>query len=253
MCGIVGYAGQLPGKPIILEGLRRLEYRGYDSAGIVLMEDDGTGLCARGRQSRRPGGCRGPRQTHRSPAWDSVTRAGLLTGAPSHANAHPHDDCTGRVSIVPQRHHRELQGAARRARAPEAMSSSRETDAEVVVHLMEENLDPPRFGGSGAGCRRSSGGPLGLLCHLGRRARRSGGRHAPRGAAGGGLRRRRDLHRHRHPGLPEHTRHVDGARGRRHRQLRAEGAHFTPRRRRPARARRRPGLLGCRRRRKGRP
>ncbi|HJW75938.1 MAG TPA: glutamine--fructose-6-phosphate aminotransferase, partial [Thermoleophilia bacterium] len=40
MCGIVGYAGRRPGRPIILEGLRRLEYRGYDSAGVALIEDD---------------------------------------------------------------------------------------------------------------------------------------------------------------------------------------------------------------------
>ena len=70
MCGIVGYVGRRPGKPIILDGLRRLEYRGYDSAGLALMEDDGLGDRAGRRQPRRahrrrrqtvPAGLRGPR------------------------------------------------------------------------------------------------------------------------------------------------------------------------------------------------
>jgi glucosamine--fructose-6-phosphate aminotransferase (isomerizing) len=138
MCGIVGYAGQRPGKPIILEGLRRLEYRGYDSAGIVLMEDDGlVTVRAVGNLDALVAAAGGD---------SSLACVGLghtrwaTHGRPSHANAHPHDDCTGRVSIV-------LNGIIENYKALRDELGARghefksETDAEVVVHLLEENLD----------------------------------------------------------------------------------------------------------------
>ena len=137
MCGIVGYAGQRPGKPIILDGLRRLEYRGYDSAGLVLVEADGLravravgnldALCA----------VAGPGT---SPATVGLGHTRWAThGRPSEANAHPHDDCGGRVSIVVNgiiENHKELH-AGLLARGHTFKS---QTDAEVVAHLIEEHV-----------------------------------------------------------------------------------------------------------------
>jgi len=137
MCGIVGYAGRRPCKPIILDGLRRLEYRGYDSAGIVLVEDGGL-------ESVR---AVGNLDALLAAAGDdsSTATVGLghtrwaTHGRPSHENAHPHDDCTGRVSIV-------LNGIVENYKELRAQLTERghtltsETDAEVVAHLLEERI-----------------------------------------------------------------------------------------------------------------
>jgi glucosamine--fructose-6-phosphate aminotransferase (isomerizing) len=138
MCGIVGYAGRRPGKPIIMQGLRRLEYRGYDSAGIVLQED--TGL----ETVRAVGNLD---ELFSAAGVDgSDARVGLghtrwaTHGRPSEANSHPHADCSGRIAIVLNgiiENHRELR-AELTERGHEFRS---ETDAEVVAHLLEEHTD----------------------------------------------------------------------------------------------------------------
>ena len=98
MCGIVGYVGRRPGKPIILDGLRRLEYRGYDSAGIALIEPGGIDTVrAVGNLDElyRAAGEDG------SPSTCGLGHTRWAThGRPSEENAHPHSDCTGRISIV---------------------------------------------------------------------------------------------------------------------------------------------------------
>src|SRR5512136_1567213 len=98
MCGIVGYAGQHPGKPIILDGLRRLEYRGYDSAGIVLVEDGRLETVrAVGNLDALCSAC----ESDPSTATVGLGHTRWAThGRPSEENAHPHDDCSGRISIV---------------------------------------------------------------------------------------------------------------------------------------------------------
>ena len=137
MCGIVGYAGRRAGKPIIIDGLKRLEYRGYDSAGIALLEGDGIGVvrsvgnldalvAAAGKDS--------------SPAVVGLGHTRWAThGRPSEENAHPHADCSGRVQIVLNgiiENYKELR-AALTERGHEFTS---ETDAEVVSHLIEEGI-----------------------------------------------------------------------------------------------------------------
>ncbi len=138
MCGIVGYAGRRPCKPIILDGLRRLEYRGYDSAGIVLIEDGGL-------ETVRAVGNLDALFAAAGEATSNAT-VGLghtrwaTHGRPSHENAHPHDDCSGKVSIVVNgivENYKELR-AGLTARGHEFKS---ETDAEVVAHLIEEHAD----------------------------------------------------------------------------------------------------------------
>ena len=137
MCGIVGYAGRRPGKPIILQGLRRLEYRGYDSAGLALMEDDGpaTVRALGNLDCLIAAAGDGP-----SPACVGLGHTRWAThGKPSEDNAHPHDDCTGRVSIVLNgiiENYKELR--AELTAAGHGFTS--ETDAEVVAHLIEDRI-----------------------------------------------------------------------------------------------------------------
>ncbi len=138
MCGIVGYVGRRPGKPIILDGLRRLEYRGYDSAGIALIEPGGIDTVrAVGNLDElyRAAGEDG------SPSTCGLGHTRWAThGRPSEENAHPHSDCTGHISIV-------LNGIVENYKDLRARLSERghtftsETDAEVVAHLIEEHAD----------------------------------------------------------------------------------------------------------------
>jgi glucosamine--fructose-6-phosphate aminotransferase (isomerizing) len=152
MCGIVGYAGRRPCKPIILDGLKRLEYRGYDSAGIVLVEDGGL-------ESVRAVGnldaLLAVAGATTSPATVGLGHTRWAThGRPSEENAHPHDDCTGRVAIVLNgivENYKELR--ARLAERGHTLTS--ETDAEVVAHLIEERI--------GAGLTAAVRETLGLL------------------------------------------------------------------------------------------
>ena len=137
MCGIVGYAGRRPGKPIILDGLRRLEYRGYDSAGIVLIED---GVLQTTRAVGNLDALYAAAGADGSQATVGLGHTRWAThGRPNHENAHPHDDCSGRVSIVVNgivENYKELRGELG-ARGHVFKS---ETDAEVVAHLIEEHI-----------------------------------------------------------------------------------------------------------------
>ncbi len=138
MCGIVGYVGQDDAWPIIYEGLKRLEYRGYDSAGIAVVDDTGTlhfrktvgkvsGLDAAILGSA-PRGSLGLGHTR----W-------ATHGAPSHANAHPHTDCGSRVALVHNGIVENYLELKRRLTASGHVFQS-ETDTEALSHLVEEGL-----------------------------------------------------------------------------------------------------------------
>ena len=137
MCGIVGYAGRRAGKPIIIDGLKRLEYRGYDSAGIALLEGDGIGVV---RSVGNLDALVAAAGEDSSPAVVGLGHTRWAThGRPSEENAHPHADCSGRVQIVLNgiiENYKELR-AALTERGHEFTS---ETDAEVVSHLIEEGI-----------------------------------------------------------------------------------------------------------------
>src|SRR5688500_8038220 len=98
MCGIVGYVGPDPALPVILEGLRRLEYRGYDSAGVALIDHDLAVVKRAGKLAELEAALAG-----REPPPGSIglghTRW-ATHGAPTDANAHPHLDCTGRIAVI---------------------------------------------------------------------------------------------------------------------------------------------------------
>jgi glucosamine--fructose-6-phosphate aminotransferase (isomerizing) len=101
MCGIVGYVGNKQVVPLIIDGLRKLEYRGYDSAGIAVVNEDHT-LEIR----RAEGKLRNLEETIRLSPLDGAYGIGhtrwATHGRPTEENAHPHRDCTGRVVTVDQ-------------------------------------------------------------------------------------------------------------------------------------------------------
>jgi glucosamine--fructose-6-phosphate aminotransferase (isomerizing) len=136
MCGIVGYTGPRDAGPILLEGLRHLEYRGYDSAGIALLTDDGE-LFVEKRA--------GKLANLRSALRDRTPHAGIglahtrwaTHGRPDDRNAHPHLDCTGAITVVHNgiiENFRELRDGLA-ARGHTLVS---ETDTEALAHLVEE-------------------------------------------------------------------------------------------------------------------
>jgi glutamine---fructose-6-phosphate transaminase (isomerizing) len=140
MCGIVGYIGNRDSVPIILDALRRLEYRGYDSAGIAVIDALGalTGTKAEGKLSRLAE--RLSNGEHLSGVVGVGHTRWATHGRPSDANAHPHMDCTGKIAVV---HNGIIENyAPLRARLLELGHTFRsETDTEVLAHLIEMHYD----------------------------------------------------------------------------------------------------------------
>src|SRR6187431_2917601 len=136
MCGIVGYTGPREAGPILIEGLQRLEYRGYDSAGIALVDANGD-LFVRKRA--------GKLANLRTALLDSTPEAAVglahtrwaTHGRPNDLNAHPHVDCTGDITVIHNgiiENFRELRDGLE-ARGHVLTS---ETDTEAIAHLVEE-------------------------------------------------------------------------------------------------------------------
>ena len=134
MCGIVGYVGEQPAQDVVIEGLRRLEYRGYDSAGIALVVD---GTHRVGKKAGKLANLEKAIAERPLPA--STTGIGhtrwATHGAPNDVNAHPHLGFSRPGRTGAQRDHRELRRAARPVEA-DATSSASETDTEVAAHLL---------------------------------------------------------------------------------------------------------------------
>ncbi len=138
MCGIVGYVGPKDVVSVILEGLRRLEYRGYDSAGIAV------GSAGHGLELRRaPGKLRNLEEVIRQHPLQGTYGIGhtrwATHGRPTEENAHPHRDCTGRIVVVHNgivENYLEL----KRELAAEGHAFVTETDTEVIAHLVEQEI-----------------------------------------------------------------------------------------------------------------
>jgi len=138
MCGIVGYVGNKQVVPVILDGLRKLEYRGYDSAGIAVV-DEAHHLDIR----RAEGKLRNLEEAIRLKPLDGTYGIGhtrwATHGRPTEENAHPHRDCTGRVVVVHNgiiENYLQLKDRLRRT----DHHFVTETDTEVIAHLIEEYL-----------------------------------------------------------------------------------------------------------------
>jgi glutamine---fructose-6-phosphate transaminase (isomerizing) len=138
MCGIVGYVGKKRVVPVIIDGLRRLEYRGYDSAGIAVA-GNGDGLQIR----RAEGKLRNLEETIRLKPLDGTYGIGhtrwATHGRPTEENAHPHRDCTGKIVVV---HNGIIENyvALKKKLAEEGHKFTTETDTEIIAHLVEKYL-----------------------------------------------------------------------------------------------------------------
>jgi glucosamine--fructose-6-phosphate aminotransferase (isomerizing) len=138
MCGIVGYVGNKQVVPLIIDGLRKLEYRGYDSAGIAVV-NEGHELEIR----RAEGKLRNLEETIRLNPLDGTYGIGhtrwATHGRPTEENAHPHRDCTGRVVVVHNGIIENYLQLKERLRHTDHRFVT-ETDTEIIAHLIEEHL-----------------------------------------------------------------------------------------------------------------
>ena len=137
MCGIIGYIGSKPVVPVLLDGLRRMEYRGYDSAGVALVGADGIEL------RRSAGKLANLESAIRTEPVDGLYGVGhtrwATHGRPTEENAHPHRDCTGRIVVVHNgiiENYLELKQELQR----QGHEFKTETDTEIVAHLVEREM-----------------------------------------------------------------------------------------------------------------
>jgi glucosamine--fructose-6-phosphate aminotransferase (isomerizing) len=163
MCGIVGYTGPREAGPILIEGLRRLEYRGYDSAGIALVDEIGdlfvekkAGKLANlttAIADRTPHAAMGLAHTR----W-------ATHGRPNDLNAHPHVDCTGKITVIHNgiiENFRELRdGLEARGHVLDS-----ETDTEALAHLVEESYEGDLADAVRAALRRVEGAYAIVVMH----------------------------------------------------------------------------------------
>jgi glucosamine--fructose-6-phosphate aminotransferase (isomerizing) len=137
MCGIIGYLGSKPVVPVLLDGLRRMEYRGYDSAGVALVSPEGIAL------RRSAGKLVNLENALRDDPADGVYGVGhtrwATHGRPTEENAHPHRDCTGRIVVV---HNGIIENYLdlKHELQAEGHRFTTETDTEIVAHLVEREM-----------------------------------------------------------------------------------------------------------------
>ena len=137
MCGIIGYIGSKPVVPVLLDGLRRMEYRGYDSAGVALVGENGIEL------RRSAGKLANLEHAIQADPVDGVYGVGhtrwATHGRPTEENAHPHRDCTGRIVVVHNgiiENYLELKQELQQ----QGHDFTTETDTEIVAHLVEREM-----------------------------------------------------------------------------------------------------------------
>lgn len=139
MCGIVGYVGDKQVVGVILDGLRKLEYRGYDSAGIAVVDEQGS-LTIR----RASGKLRNLEEAIRLKPLDGTYGVGhtrwATHGRPTEENAHPHRDCSGRVVVVHNGIIENFLSLKQRLHS-EGHTFVTDTDTEVIAHLIEKYLN----------------------------------------------------------------------------------------------------------------
>src|SRR3990172_7876243 len=138
MCGIIGYVGEKQALPILIEGLRRMEYRGYDSAGIALFGPQGLQYEKyAGKIARLEEHLVGKNYTG---TWGIAHTRWATHGEPNDNNAHPHLDCTGEIALV---HNGIIENYAtlREWLQRRGHKITTDTDTEILVHLIEDSYD----------------------------------------------------------------------------------------------------------------
>src|SRR6187455_1072673 len=137
MCGIIGYIGSKPVVPVLLDGLRRMEYRGYDSAGVAVVSPEGIAL------RRSAGKLANLESSIQNEPVDGLYGVGhtrwATHGRPTEENAHPHRDCTGRIVVVHNgiiENYLELKQELQK----QGHQFKTETDTEIVAHLVEREM-----------------------------------------------------------------------------------------------------------------
>ncbi|MDD1672960.1 MAG: glutamine--fructose-6-phosphate transaminase (isomerizing), partial [Methanomicrobiales archaeon] len=131
MCGIFGYVGYRDAAPVLIEGLKKLEYRGYDSYGIAILDTHITIQKKKGKISEAP------IELLKMPGTIGISHTRWAThGVPDDRNAHPHIDCTGRIAIV---HNGVIENyfELKKDLIKRGHTFSSDTDTEVVAHLIE--------------------------------------------------------------------------------------------------------------------
>src|SRR5688500_17196500 len=166
MCGIVGYVGSKPGMDVVLEGLRRLEYRGYDSAGVAVLSD--AGVLQVERKAGKLANLEKVLGETPLPGSLAIGHTRWAThGPPPDRNARPHRDCAGRVAVVHS-------GTIENFESPVAGLEDRgherrsDTDTEVVAHLIEERYDGDLAEAVRSVCRELEGSFVLVVAHADR-------------------------------------------------------------------------------------
>ena len=144
MCGIIGYIGDKTLVPILIDGLRRLEYRGYDSAGVAVVRN------GRIERRRSAGKLANLEEAIQAEPLDGVYGVGhtrwATHGRPTEENAHPHQDCSGKIVVV---HNGIIENYLDLKRELQTLGHKfvSETDSEIIAHLLEEEMrSPPAMG-----------------------------------------------------------------------------------------------------------
>jgi glucosamine--fructose-6-phosphate aminotransferase (isomerizing) len=166
MCGIVGYVGGKPALDVVMDGLARLEYRGYDSAGVAIRNSSGQLAVV-----RRAGKLANLRAAvTETPAVDLEGTMGIghtrwaTHGAPNDRNAHPHTDCTGAIAVV---HNGTLENFIELRDGLERRGHTllSETDTEAVAHLIEECYEGDLAAAVRSVCRELDGSFVLVVAH----------------------------------------------------------------------------------------
>ena len=163
MCGIIGYIGDKQVVPILIEGLRRLEYRGYDSAGVAVVKN---GRIERRRSAGKLSNLEVAIATDPIEGIYGVGHTRWAThGRPTEENAHPHQDCSGRIVVV---HNGIIENYLDLKRELQTLGHTfvTETDTEVIAHLLEQEMHT----GQGREAARGAGAPVSVATAAGRGA-----------------------------------------------------------------------------------